>query len=284
MNSTMRMFPGKMTPGGSYGRKMSLKPTAASIAHTVPVLRKAIGVLEAVAQSSGHATAKSLAITLGISPTTCYRILQSFVAEGWLRPGASGTFELSFGLAPLFRPLLRHELLIDTVSESLASLARTTGLTAKITVRQGNYAVTVHSEMPPAGKGIVSRIGAAASLAIGSSGAVFLGVCHHDEVNQVLESAPDHAWRLQKRADALQRVREARRQGFCHDHGSYDAAIHSLSAPVFGPGRDLVAVVTLLGAPQNFDPALRPALERELKSTAAACSQLVLGYAPAPAA
>src|SRR3954462_15612643 len=87
--------------------------------HTVPVLRKAIRVFEAVAQRQGEATAKSLAVTLKISPTTCYRILQSFVAEGWLRPRPGGEFELSFGLLPLLRPLLRHELLIETIREPL---------------------------------------------------------------------------------------------------------------------------------------------------------------------
>ena len=62
-------------------------------------------------------TTKSLATTRKISPTTCYRILPTFVAAGWLRPGANGTFELSFGLVPLFRPLLRHELLIENLFE-----------------------------------------------------------------------------------------------------------------------------------------------------------------------
>ncbi len=76
----------------------------------MPVLRKAIAVLEAVAQSEGTATTKRLALSLGVSPTTCYRIVQTFVAEGWLRPGSGGTFDLPIGPMPLLRLPLRYEL------------------------------------------------------------------------------------------------------------------------------------------------------------------------------
>jgi DNA-binding IclR family transcriptional regulator len=256
---------------------MLSKPPTEKIAHTVPVLRKAIGVLEAVAQGNGTVTTKGLASTLRISPTTCYRILQSFVAEGWLRAGANGTFELSFGLVPLLRPLLRHELLIETVREPLSQLARKTGLTAKLTVRQGDDAVTLHSANSPKGTAITSRVGSVVSLAIGSSGAVFLAALVEDEVTRVLEDAPAEVWRFQKREEVLRRVREARRQGCCFDHGSYQPHINTLSAPIHGPDRELTGVITLLGFPQDFDPAVRPALIRELKFTAGGCTQLIAG-------
>lgn len=256
---------------------------AAKPAHTVPVLCKAIDVLEAVALGRGSLTTKSLATTLRISPTTCYRILQSFVAKGWLRAGANGAFELSFGLVPLLRPLLRHELLIETVREPLAQLARTSGLTVKLTVRQGDDAVTIHSASSPKGTAITSRVGSVVSLAIGSSGATFLAALDDDEVARVLADAPAEVWRFQKREDVLRRVREVRRNGCGFDGGSYQPHINTLSAPLHGPQRELVGAVTLLGFPQDFDPAVRPALMRELKFTAGGCTQLIAGQAAAPA-
>jgi len=253
-------------------------------AHTVPVLRKAIDVIEAVAQGNGAVTTKSLATSLRISPTTCYRILQSFVSKGWLRPGANGTFELSFGLVPLLRPLLRHEVLIETVREPLAQLARNTSLTAKLTVRQGDDAVTIHSANSPKGTAITSRVGSVVSIAIGSSGAMFLAALGEEDVTRVLEDAPTDVWRFQKREEVLRRVREARRQGYCFDNGSYQPHIHTMSAPIYGPGRELAGVITLLGFPQDFDPAVRPALMRELKFSAGGCTQLISGHEAAPAA
>jgi DNA-binding IclR family transcriptional regulator len=263
---------------------MLSKPKTAKPAHTVPVLCKAVDVLEAVAHGNGTVTTKGLATTLQISPTTCYRILQSFVAKGWLRPGANGTFELSFGLVPLLRPLLRHELLIETVREPLTQLARTTSLTAKLTVRQGDDAVTIHSANSPKGTAITSRVGSVVSIAIGSSGAAFLAALSDDEVTRVLEDAPAEVWRFQKREDVLRRVREMRRQGCCFDGGSYQPHINTLSAAIYGHERELVGVITLLGFPPDFDAAVRPALIRELKFTAGGCTQLIAGQAPAHAA
>ena len=253
-------------------------------AHTVPVLTKAIHVFEAVAKGDGGITTKNLATTLRISPTTCYRILQSYVASGWLRPGANGTFELSFGLVPLLRPLLRHELLIETVREPLAHLALTTGLTAKLTVRQGDDAVTIHSANSPKGTAITSRVGSVVSLAIGSSGATFLAADDDDEIARVLDEAPADVWRSQKKDEVMHRVREARRQGCCFDRGSYQPHINTLSSPLYGPQRELVGAITLLGFPQDFDPAVRPALIRELKFTAGGCNQLIAGKVVSTAA
>jgi DNA-binding IclR family transcriptional regulator len=262
---------------------MSAKPAPQKIAHTVPVLCKAIDVFAAIATARSSVTTKSLATSLRISPTTCYRILQSFVAKGWLRPGANGSFELSLGLVPLLRPLLRHEVLIETVRDPLGQLARTTGLTAKLTVRQGDDAITIHSASSPKGTAITSRVGSVVSLAIGSSGATFLAAMNDEEIARVLEEAPPEIWRHQKREDVLRRVRDARRNQCCFDGGSYQPQINTLSAPLFGPGRELVGVVTLLGFPPDFDSAVRPALIRELKFTAGGCTQLIAGHAAAAA-
>ncbi|MBI5425801.1 MAG: MarR family transcriptional regulator [Opitutae bacterium] len=260
----------------------ALGPVADSPSHTVPVLCKAIRVLEAVAQSPADATTKSLAATLRISPTTCYRILKSFVAAGWLRPRAGGAFEISVGLVPLFRPLLRHEILLGAVREPITALVGETGLTAKLTVRQGDQAVTIHATQSPQAGAIASRVGAAVSLAIGSSGATFLGACPDTEVNRVLSAAPPEVWRLQRRADVLQRIREARRAGVCFDHGSYRAQLHTLSAPLFGAAGETVAVLTLLGSPLQLDSAVRSALVRELRQTAENCSQAARLDLPQP--
>lgn len=253
-------------------------------AHTVPVLRNAIRVFETVALRQGDTTAKSLAATLKISPTTCYRILQSFVAEGWLRPRPGGEFELSFGLVPLLRPLLRHELLIETIRDPLVRLAHTTGLTAKLTVQQRSDAVTIHSEASPKPTAITSRVGSVVSLAIGSSGAVFLSSMSDEEIARILDGAAPEVWKHQERVDVLRRVREARKQGYCFDGGSYQTHINTLSAPLFAPDKALVGVITLLGFPQDFASTAKAALIRELKYTAGGCNQLIQGHSTAAAA
>lgn len=253
-------------------------------ANTVPVLRKANRVFELVARSPGGATAKSIAASLGIAPATCYRILRSFVADGWLRQRSGGAFELSFGLVPLLRPLLRHEVLIETVREPLAQLVQATGITAKLTVRQDDDTVTIFSAPSPRPHAIASRVGAVTSLAFGSSGAAYLGALPDAEVTRILDAAPAEAWKHQKRESALRRIREGRRTGVYSDTGSYQPNIHSLSAPLFAQGREVVGAITLLGFSQDFAGPAKAALVRELQYTAGGCSQLIQGSAPAMAA
>lgn len=248
--------------------------------HTVPVLRKALRVLEAVARNPGEATPKSLAVTLRIPPTTCYRILQSFVAEGWLERQENGSFELSFHVAPFFRPLVQREQLIDSVREPLARLVRTSGLTAKITERRENKAVTIHTVNSPKTAAVASRSGLAVSLAVGSSGAMFLSACPDDEVHRILDAAPAKVWRFQDRADVLRRVREARREGVCLDRGSFQSNVHTLSAPIYNAGRKMVAAVTLLGLPGDFEREAFLALIGQLRHNLGGCVPLSLGHAP----
>lgn len=247
------------------------------VPHTVPVLCKAIRVFAAVAHSRGGVTTKELAVSLGISPTTCYRILKSFVAEGWLSARRDGTFELSFALVPLLRPLLHHEVLIETVAEPLRQLAAATGLTAKITVRQGDDAVTLFSASSPKSTAITSRVGSVVSLAIGSSGAALLSALPDSEIAALLDRAPPEVWQLQDRADVQRRLREARREGCCYDHGSFQPHIHTLSAPLVVADRAITAALTLLGFPQDFAGPARAALTRQLKYTAGGCLQLIRG-------
>lgn len=246
---------------------------------TVPILRKANRVFELVARSPGGATAKSIAVSLQIAPATCYRILRSYVADGWLRQGAGGAFELSFGLIPMLRPLLRHEVLIETVREPMAQLARATGITVKLSIRQGDEHLGIYSAQSPRAHSLVSRVGALGSLAVGSSGAVFLGELSDAEVIRVLDNAPREAWKFQKRETVLRRVRDGRKLGYYFDAGSYQPNINSMSAALYGVNREVVAVLTLLGFPQDFVGAERNAAVRELKYAAGGCSQLIQGSA-----
>ena len=255
-----------------------------SDASSIPVLLNAFRVFKAVSQSTGGATMKSLAASLNIPPTTCYRILRSFVSENWLRVGNEGRFEISFGLVPLLRPLLRHELLIEIGRSPLADLAHKTGLTAKLSVRQGVDAVTIHGEYPSKEACIVTRVGSAASLTIGSSGAVFLAHLPDQEVARIISKAPLEVWRFQQQEDLLCRVRQTKRDGYCFDGGSYQPSINTLSAPLFGHDSELVGVLSLLGFPQDFSADVRPRLINELKFTAGGCSRLILGNALDPTA
>ncbi len=87
-------------------REMKPKTAVRPVAHTVPVLRKAVRVLAAVAEGSGEPprrrSRRRCASRPDVLPDSAI-----LCGEGWLRPGPRGTFALSFASCRLLRPLLR---------------------------------------------------------------------------------------------------------------------------------------------------------------------------------
>ncbi|MDR1281103.1 MAG: helix-turn-helix domain-containing protein [Opitutaceae bacterium] len=247
-------------------------------AHTVPILKRAIAVLRAVAEGKGDATTtKALAQTLGLPHSSTYRILQTFLAEDWVRASAAGQHEISFGLLPLLQPLSRHELLIETVREPLRQLARETGLTAKISVCQGNHAITLFRVESPRATSVSVKVGAAFHLVLGSSGTVLMSTLSAAEREAIIADAPAACWQNQKPSDIGARLRELARYGRCSDLGHYRADHAALSAPLRNRAGCIVAAMTVIGFPQDLEPAPRKVASRHLLACAEQCNRLLIG-------
>ncbi len=238
--------------------------------HTIPVLKKAIAVLGEVA-AGGETNAKAIARHTGASPTTTYRILQTFIAEDWIRTASGGRHELSLGLLPLLEPLQRHEVLAETARPILSRLADDTGLAAKLSIRQDDRAVTLLRAESPRETAVAVRVGAAFHLALGSSGAVLLTGMSPDARRTLIDRAPASCWKHQKRANVLARVTSCQRRGYCGDYGGYSPSVHALSAPVRARTGIVLGAITVVGFSQDFEGRRRETLARKLLSAASSC-------------
>ncbi len=246
--------------------------------HTIPVLKKAIGLLREIA-AGGDTTTKGLAHQTGAPHSTAYRILQTFMAEDWVRPVSGGRHELSFGLLPLLQPLMRHEVLVETVRPFLKSLAADTGLAAKLSVRQGSQAVALVRAESPRETSVSVRVGASFHLALGSSGAVLLSDLTLEERRTLLDQAPKSCWEHQAPSDVETRVAECRRTGVCGDFGGYQPHVHALSAAVRDRSGGIVGAITLVGFAQDFEGKLRKPLVRRLLAATESCNRALQGSA-----
>lgn len=209
-------------------------------------------LVRVLACEDGETTTKALAIRLGLPRTTCYRILRSLIVRDWVRPVAGGRHELSLGLLPVLNPLRQIEALADAVEPALETLALRTHLTAKVSVRQGDYAVTVARCESPQETSVAVRIGASFHLAFGSSGAVLLSELDAGEVAAILVRAPEECWQHQDRDAVPQRLRELKAKGWCSDLGTFRASCHAVSAPVRGAQGKVVAAMTVIGFPHEL--------------------------------
>jgi len=242
--------------------------------HTIPVLGKALRVVQALVEDGEAATCAELAGRLSISPSTCYRILQTFVAHDWLRPSASGSFIFSTGLLPLLEPLSDYRRLFDHLKGPLERLGEETGLTAKISVKQGDRALTVYRVESSRGFSPSSKIGASFPLGYGSSGACLLSGLPDDEVARVIEESPGEVWRLQTREDVWGRVREVRKKRVCYDAGQFQPAVHGASSPVDGPDGKVFAAVTVVGWAEDFQGRKLAGIKRRICACTSDCTRL----------
>lgn len=207
-----------------------------------------------LAEGHGETTTKALALRLGVPRTTCYRLLRSLIACDWVRPLPGGQHTISLGLLPLLQPLREVEDLAAAVQPVLDELALRSRLTAKVSIRQGDYAVTIARSESPQATSIAVRVGVSFPLALGSSGAVLLSGLSRQEVEEVFGRASDECWAHQDRAEVWLRIEKLPTQGWCADLGTYRPSCHAISVPMRSARGDVLAAMTVLGFPQDLPP------------------------------
>lgn len=242
----------------------------------IPSVEKAIRVVHAVAAEGGRSSIAELARAVGVAQTTCYRIVQTLTAADWIRPRSAGPgYSLSMGLLPLLEPFVHYQSLVETVREPLQNLSRQTALALKVSVRRADEAVTIYRVESPRPMGVSGRVGARFHLAIGSSGSALLSALSAAEIEQILTGAPAAAWERQTPADVRARVEAVRRDGTCVDPGSFHPTIQTISAPLQDASGTVIAAVTVLGMPGDFDGRRLPQTAQALRSVMRRCRKLL---------
>jgi DNA-binding IclR family transcriptional regulator len=234
--------------------------------YTVPVVEKAVALLNAIAAGQKAQSIQQLAAVLKISPSTCYRIVRTLEACGWIAQRSGGGWTLSVGLLPVRQALDPMQSLIDSARPVLLVLARAVGLSCKLSVRRGDHAVTLVRGEAPTGIGISGSVGSEFPLTLGSSGAALLADLDEDELEKLVKRASKHAWAHQTIADFRQRVMQARSGKLVVDRGSYSPHVHSISLPIRNAADEVIAAVTVLGLPEVMASFSKASLQKSLQS------------------
>lgn len=218
--------------------------------HTVPVLRHAVRVLEVIAREGATMTSPQIAKALGISRSSCYRILQTFCAFDWIQPMEGGGFSISFGLLPTVRPLLTWERLARDAQGSIERLAQETQLGAKLSVRQSGYQVTIARAESPKPIAPVGRVGTRFPIFWGSSGAALLSSLPAVELERLVNRANPSVWTDGHTIDVVAaRAADCAKSGVCVRK---DADLCTVSAPLKNRSGRVLAALTIIGLPGDF--------------------------------
>lgn len=227
----------------------------------VGVLDRAIDVLDAV--EAGARSFTAIADATGLTKPTTHRMISALQAHGFLMQVGGLGYALGPRLLDLASTALRELPLRQLARPSLEQLARTTGESAQLYVRQGDRRICVDAVESENELRTIVQVGASLPLGRGSAGKVFLawGPPADEDVEDILRS-----------------IATTRRRGWAESYGEREAGVASVSAPIFGPHDQLLAAISVSGprsrlAPQQakrYGPAVVEAakqVERMLRQT-----------------
>ena len=105
------------------------------MANTIPAVEKAVAVLDILGARENGATQAELVELLRITPSTCYRILQTLLEAGWIRKRSGKRFDLAGGMLAAAMKLVDRPARLRAAQPILERLAAETGLCAKLSRR-----------------------------------------------------------------------------------------------------------------------------------------------------
>jgi DNA-binding IclR family transcriptional regulator len=207
-------------------------------AGSVGVLDRSVAILDAVENGARSFTA--IVEATGLTPPTAHRLIRALEDHRLLFHVGGLGYALGPRLLALATAAVRQLPIRDLAHPVLEGLARSTGESAQLFVRNGDKRVCVDSIESSQELRTIVAVGASLPLTKGSAGKIFLAWMTGRERDRLVASS-DEPGRL-----GTQLITTARR-GWADSLGERQPGVASVSAPVFGPGGMLVAAVSVSG-------------------------------------
>jgi DNA-binding IclR family transcriptional regulator len=203
----------------------------------VGVLDRAIDVIDAV--EAGARSFTAIADTTGLTKPTAHRMINALTAHGFLMHVGGVGYALGPRLLNLANTAMRELPLRQLARPALERLARSTGESAQLYVRDGNRRICVDAVESDNELRTIVPVGASLPLGRGSAGKVFLawGPPADEDVSDIGTS-----------------ILTARRRGWADSYGEREPGVASVSAPIFAPNGHLLAAISVSGPDSRLAP------------------------------
>lgn len=199
----------------------------------IGVLDKAVAILTAVAE--GPQSLTELVEATGLPRATAHRLAVALQAHRLLGRAPDGRFLLGDRLGEL--AALAPDPLLAAAGPVLAWARDQSGESAQLYRRDGAERVCVAVAERSFGLRTTVPVGARLPLTAGSGAQVLCAWADPSSLDQVIDSAVFSARSLS----------EVRRRGWAQSVAQREPGVASVSAPVFGPDRALLAAISISG-------------------------------------
>lgn len=245
----------------------------------VAAVQRAVAVLDALAADAPELGTNEIARRTSINPSTVSRLLATLAEAGFVEhvPG-TGRYRLGLRLLELGNAVLSRLDLREIARPHLVALVEETGESATLSAPGEHEAVTVDFVQSTASVQYVARLGRPSVAHATAVGKVYLAN------GGTLPAGPLAAFTARTITDRKTLAAEVAavvERGFAQAVGERENDLNAVAAPVYGPRRELAAILGVQGPASRFEPARMEATVECLLGHAAAISAK-LGYAAEP--
>ena len=246
----------------------------------IPVLEKAIQVMEYIGAHKDRVTQSELISALKLPQATCYRIITTLVENNWLTKCNNNQFDISSGLFPVASKVLFQLERYKNLQPILEHLAKKVGYSVKLSVRDGNEQVNILSAKAPWDIAVTTTIGSRCPLTDGgSAGIILLSAMDKSKLASLVKTIKDKREANSVFQSLLENITTFKQQGYYFNPASTDPKarwhVDALSIAVSGADRRPSAALTLLSLPGELANADWKTLVTEMGKAAEFCSDLL---------
>ena len=240
---------GPTTQDREAGGDLGSAPARSAPATAVGTLDRVVDILNAV--EAGTRSYTDITHATGLSRPTAHRLIRALEQHGFLVQAGGAGYALGPRLLSLASSAMRELPLRDLAHPSLERLARTTGESAQLFVRDDDVRICVDAVESESELRTIVDVGATLPLTRGSAGKVLLSWAADRDRRRILGSLPpDEASRLTRT------IATTVRRGWADSIGEREPGVASVSAPVFDAAGALIAAISVSG-PADRIGALR---------------------------
>jgi len=188
--------------------------------------RRALRLVEAVVTAGEPVGLPDLVARVGLSKSTCYRLLRVLQEERYVDRGDSGGYFPGSRLVGVAAAVLPQAALHQAATPALRALADATGETATLHVRSGTRAVLVlGAESAAQVLRRAATVGETTWLGRGAGGRAILAAMPALEADRLTEHADDPE-------ELRTALAKARTDGYVLSFGANHPGVHGIAAPV----------------------------------------------------
>lgn len=247
--------------------------------YTVPALARGLMIVEMFSRERRVLTTQDFAETLGVSPSSIYRIVQTLIDMGYLTKVARSAYELGPQVVSNGFSFLASRDLVDVAAPHLQRLRDRTSISCHLSIRDGRDTLYIYRALASQQLSVNIPIGTRLPCHINAMGRILLSSMSNDDLGRLyFDTQLDNYPKPQPQSlpELKERIRQDKEQGYAVNYSDSATAIAS---PILNFSGQIVGAINISGPDpimQIQDQNLQ--VQDQLLQTAVAISK-DLGYA-----